>query len=244
MNIKSLLALTVLVPGLVFGEGSDLAANNEANWRFDVYLDDKSIGWHKFGLRTAPNGDVSMTTQAEFDVKLLFVRVFSYEHQAAETWREGCLQNIDSSTRQNKKQFKVRGTNQGAGLVLTLPSISATPIRCAQSFAYWNPSILEASSLLNSQTGLVEDVTVTQNGETSLDIGGKRLRASEFTITTLKGDIRVWYEVGTNRWLALEAPAKGGRKLRYKAVELPEPGLDPILELAGGASYGRALSTT
>ena len=92
---------------------------------------------------------------------------------------------------------------------------------CVRTFAYWNPAILDAERLLNSQTGEFAEVTVRSNGPQTLDIGPHRVAAEKYTIESGEGPIRLWYAPGGQHWLALEADLESGRTLRYVPLVLP-----------------------
>lgn len=192
-------------------------------WQFDVALDDKPIGFHTFELQQDGPMQV-LTTEASFDVKFLFVTAFRYRHQNTEIWNHGCLSSIDASTDSNGKQFDVRGEINAESFDVLSAEGSATLPRCVQTFAYWNPAILESKRLLNSQTGAYEDVSVTLEGREQLVVAGERIDTFRYRLSAQAGDITLWYSSEDNTWVGLEAPAKGGRKLRYQAVVFPDSG--------------------
>ena len=89
---------------------------------------------------------------------------------------------------------------------------------CVQTFAYWNPRILDATRLLNPQTGEYLPVQVLALGRESLgeypdaqryrllgDAGGKPLH------------IDLWY-TPAREWLALESRTPEGRRVRYSKM--------------------------
>ena len=190
-------------------------------WQFEVALDGKPIGFHTFELQHDGSKQV-LTTEASFDVKFLFVTAFRYRHQNTEIWNDGCLSSIDASTDSNGKQLDVRGEINEESFDLLSAEGPATLPRCVQTFAYWNPAILESQRLLNSQTGAYEDVTVTLEGREQLAVAGERIDALRYRLSAQAGDITLWYSSEDNTWVGLEAPAKGGRKLRYQAVVVPD----------------------
>jgi len=82
-----------------------------------------------------------------------------------------------------------------------------------QTFAYWNPSILEASHLLNPQTGEYVPVKTLLMGREI--VGGQpadRYRLIGEGRTPLQIDL--WYSPGRD-WLALESLTPEGHRLRY-----------------------------
>jgi hypothetical protein len=190
-------------------------------WQFDVALDDKPIGFHTFELQHDGEKQV-LTTEASFDVKFLFITAFRYRHQNTEIWNDGCLASIDASTDSNGEQFDVRGELGNGSFELAGEAASMALPGCVQTFAYWNPAILESQKLLNSQTGQYEDVTVSLEGREQLPVAGEFVDALRYRLSAQAGDITLWYSSDDNTWIGLEAPAKGGRKLRYQAVVVPD----------------------
>ena len=102
----------------------------------------------------------------------------------------------------------------GDRLVVERPDRRDEHRGCVMSFAYWNPGILQASALLNSQTGELVPVTITAQGDDRVEVRGRTLTAQRHRIVAPQLRIDLWYADG--QWVALEAPAQGGRRLRYE----------------------------
>ncbi len=220
MKNRRISGLTMLIACAV-ASGAAAAELPEKQWQFDVALDGKPIGFHTFELQQDGSRQV-LTTEASFDVKFLFVTAFRYRHQNTEIWNDGCLSSISASTDSNGKQFEVRGELDGESFDLQSADGSVTLPACEQTFAYWNPAVLESTRLLNSQTGVYEDVTVTVEGPDQVTVGGESVDALRYRLSAQAGDIKLWYSSEDKTWLGLEAPAKGGRKIRYQPVVVPD----------------------
>lgn len=216
MNTKALLIAVSVLPSLCAAALPGQSAEEaERSWEFDVRLDDKKIGVHRFDLYSADDQQV-LRTEASFDVRFLFINAFRYRHENTEIWNDGCLASIEAKTDNNGDQLTVRG-GAGKGAFTVLSERGEQRLAgCVRTFAYWNPSILESTRLLNSQTGEYEDVRVTLDGTDEVDLGESKVAAQRYTLTTAAGDIRLWYATDDRRWLGLEAPAKGGRTIRYE----------------------------
>lgn len=193
-----------------------------AEWRFQVFLNDKPIGYHRFSVENDGRAQV-LTTEASFDVKLLFITAFRYRHENTETWRDGCLQSMDARTDSNGKQLDVTGELRETSFAVTHSGGILVLDECVQSFAYWNPSILDAERLLNSQTGEYEKVEIRRDAVDQVVVGDTTVEAERYTLSAKGGDITLWYARDSYRWLKLEAPAKGGRRIRYLPVDVPAP---------------------
>lgn len=218
---------TILAASLLPG----LAAASD-RWEFEVLLNDKEIGLHTFDVTPTEDGR-RLETEASFDVRFLFVTAFSYRHQNTEVWQNGCLSSIDAVTDNNGEQLAVNGDATQDNFDVETPRGSETLSGCVRTFAYWNPEILNADRLLNSQTGEYEAVDVVYAGSDTVEIGDTAIDADRYTMSAKGGDISLWYSTDDQRWLALEAPAKGGRTIRYRPVSVPAPAEGPEL-VAGG----------
>jgi len=196
------------------------AADAEDQWAFEVFLDDKPIGFHEFAL-DGSEGRYTLTTRASFDVKILFINAFRYRHENVETWQDGCLTGISARTDNNGEALTVEGEIEADRFVVTSAVGNDVLPSCVKSFAYWNPDILTADRLLNSQTGEFEDVDIVFEERELLAVDGRDIEADRYALTTNEKTIRLWYSAAGQRWLALEAPAKGSRKIRYEPIDVP-----------------------
>lgn len=195
-------------------EAADLKSGN--SWRFRVWLDDKEIGYHNFFL--ARNGDMhQLHSEASFEYKLLFVKLYDYEHENRETWVGDCLQSIESRTDANGEPFAVNGRRiegefemAGSGSETTLPE-------CVMSFAYWNPSFLKQNRLLNTQNGEYLDVQVSPPLFEELEVQGEKRPSYRYRLAAGAINLDLWYSTD-NEWLALESEVRGGRTLRYERM--------------------------
>lgn len=210
------------------------AAGDTATWRFRVLLDDREIGFHRFEVAETSEGR-KLETEASFDVRILFINAFRYRHRNVEIWDGGCLARVDAVTDRNGERLEVFGEKRDPGFAVVSTDGETTLDGCVASFAYWNPAILEASRLLNTQTGEYEDVSVAYEGDDRVILGNREIPAERYRLGAKGGDITLWYAKSDRRWLKLEAPAKGGRKLRYEPVDVPAPEyVDRLVADAGG----------
>ena len=182
-------------------------------WNFRVLLDGREVGRHAFSVQDS-DGLRWVTSEARFDVRILFIPAWRYDHRAVERWDDGCLRALDSRTVTNREQESVAARTEGDGLTVTRAGGRDEHRGCVMSFAYWDPRILGATRLLNSQTGELTPVDIRPQGVETIDVLGRRRIAERHRIAGKGLQIDVWYAEG--RWVALEALAAGGRVLRYE----------------------------
>jgi len=195
------------------------ASSNSEEWRFEVLLDDKPIGYHRFHLN-GNSGELELTSEARFNVKFLFLNAYRYVHDARERWRDHCLSEVNASTDDNGLRRAVRGLQSPQGFRVMADERTEQLDACVMTFAYWNPRILEATRLLNPQTGEYVPVHVTSAGEDTVLVRGVPQRAERFRLigdATIGGRliIDLWYSP-QQQWLALESTTEDGRRLRYR----------------------------
>ncbi len=209
MKFKFSLALALLVlPAF--------ASATEQAWKFRVYLDDKEIGFHEFRV-LEQDGLRRLETEANFEYKLLFLTLYEYAHENTEIWQGDCLAKIESYTDANGDPYEIKGARDEDRFVLESTEGSAELPPCVMSFAYWNPAFLEQDRLLNSQNGQFVDVEVGAPERVDLEVRGAVLSALRYRIEAEDLGIELYYSEN-QEWLALEADAAGGRKLRYELI--------------------------
>ena len=197
---------------VTFAEEADAARA----WRFRVFLDDREIGYHHFYV--AGSGDArQLRSVASFEYRLMFVRLFHYEHENRETWRGDCLQSIESRTDANGKAFEVRGRNRDGQFRVAGSEGDAVLPDCVMSFAYWNPALLDQAQLLNAQNGELVEVEVSRPIFEKLEVRGERRPSYRYRLAAGPLNLDLWYSTD-DEWLALESEVRGGRKLRYELM--------------------------
>lgn len=191
-------------------------AGDSGTWRFRVYLDDHEIGYHHFHL--AGTGDHrQLRSEARFEYRLLFLKLFDYEHENLETWSGDCLQSIRSRTDANGDLYAVEGRLTQSGFRIEAGEEAGSLPDCVMTFAYWNPDFLEQSRLLNSQDGSFVDVQVSSPERDERLVGGEPRPAMRYRLKAGEMQLDLWYS-DEQEWLALESEVEGGRTLRYERI--------------------------
>ena len=193
------------------------------DWSFDVYLDNKLIGFHTFKL-----SNNNLLSDAKFKVNFLFLTAYEYQHTSKEQWNDDCLTSLDATTKENKTISKVKASLENGNFFVngnvdkneknrSLPG-------CVMTFAYWNPKILTQTKLLNPQNGEYLDVSFKPESDKKIDFKGelKNVKvfhllgnSSESLADKPKIDILIWYD-NNNEWLGLRSITPEGFTISYK----------------------------
>lgn len=214
--------LVLMFTGSVFANSSPVVnESQQQSWRFNVYLDDTPIGHHHVNIEHSDN-QKTVHTVANFDVRFLFIPVYSYVHETRETWVDDCLVNITSNTDDNGDPYFIRGTGKNNTSAFDLETQNGTSSinGCVRTFAYWDYELLRDSRLLNTQTGEYQETELTDLGTGELMIDEKAVKARHFRLVCEDLTIDLWY-TNSMQWLALESRTSSGELLRYLPEQLP-----------------------
>ncbi|MCC5885367.1 MAG: hypothetical protein JJT88_02915 [Gammaproteobacteria bacterium] len=230
---RTTLALLTLLGVAAVGHGDDgaeAAANGgitpaAEERRMQVFLDDREVGLHTFRFDDS-DGTLQVRSEAAFQVRVVFVTLFNYEHEANERWRGGCLVGLESKTDENGKRFEVASRSSDAGLeVTTRDGSHKVATDCPWSFAYWTPSLRERQLLVNPQDGAALEVDFEDLGPRTLKIGRSELEVRAWQlrgrdVTPGREDgaevsITIFYDA-EDRWAGLDSDVGSGRTLRYR----------------------------
>ncbi len=219
-----LLAPPLAVLGLLAGSclSSALAESNPATreWPFDVKLDGKPIGHHRFTVQSEGQR-TSVLNEARFNVKILGISVYRYQLDVTEQWTGDCLHKLQSQTNDDGERLAVRAERDGNLLRVRGGKAPVDTSACVRSYAYWNPKALrQQSQLLNPQTGVMDAVSVREAGESQITIGDQRVPARRLRIAAPPGDIDMWLSPD-GEWIGLDAKVEGGRTVQYRLRSWP-----------------------
>ena len=202
------------------GPGKD----RSESWNFRVMLDDTPIGYHKVNVDRTDNIK-TVHTRANFDVRILFIPVYSYEHETRERWEDNCLVEISSTTDDNGDNYFISSIKKEDRLAVETRNGTTSLGGCVRTFAYWDVDLLNNQRLLNTQTGEYEPVNISDMGTGRLTIDEEQIEARHFRLVAEGLTIDLWYTNGM-RWLALESVTESGAVLRYLPEKLPALALD------------------
>lgn len=185
-------------------------------WAFDVYLDKQKIGTHSFVL----NDNNTLKSEANFNVKVLFINAYTYLHSAQEQWENNCLANLTAHTVEKKQVFDVSGKKTKQAFEVKYQNKTQQLPACTMTFAYWNPSILTQTQLLNPQNAEYLNTSIDNLGQEKMTIKGQSIAVNHYKINgaingRTKLNIDVWYD-NNNDWVSLKSTTPEGYEIYYK----------------------------
>ncbi len=203
--------LTATVPGTAM----EIPAKD---WSFRALLDGSEIGFQRFALKNGAD-ELRVASEAQLDVRFLFINAYRYRHRHEERWQDGCLQEIRANTNDNGTTYDLVGKDRGNRFVLTVNGVEQQLPACVMTFAYWNPQLVAAPqvNLLNPQDGKFVEAQVQFLGEDAVSLQGKTIPARRYRLLADELDIELWYAQDNQRWLRLESQV-GSSRLVYELV--------------------------
>ncbi len=188
----------------------------DQRFHFEVLLDDKPIGEHRFDI------DISgeqrrVTSQADFEVDFLFITAYRYRHRSNELFRNGCLERLSSTTNDNGTRYEIDGSLLDGAFRVDRGDDVEQFGSCVKTFAYWDPAILEQRNLLNPQTGELEPVRVQARGSEQVQVNGSEVAATRYELITDELRIDLWYNDSLG-WVRLASDTGKGAKLIYRRL--------------------------
>lgn len=207
-KLKNIISVALLI--FVWNQNA-FAVNS---WQFKVFYGDQEIGEHHFFVEE--QGDKrKVMIEANFNIDILFINVYSYKHKNTEIWQDSCLSSIESSTDDNGDKFIVSGTSGNDVFKIDSKLGVDEMDGCINTFAYWDMKFLENDFLLNSQTGEVVDVDISFIESEKKLIRNKMVNTNKYEIKTDDFNIDLWYS-DSGEWVALNSTTQDGTTLRYQ----------------------------
>jgi hypothetical protein len=205
-----------ILPALILGLTLPNAAFAK-EWNFDVYMDKTRIGQHTFKLSDANE----LVSKAKFNVKVLFINAYQYNHTAVEQWQDGCLTQLEANTLENDVATKVKGTADNDRFLVDDGKQKQVLSGCAMTFAYWSQKMLQQTKLLNPQNAEWLDTKIVKAGSEMLDVKGKTIETLRYKLNaSLAGkpklNIELWYRADNLDWVALKSITPEGYVINYK----------------------------
>lgn len=165
------------------------------NWRsavppggtksFLIEYKGRAVGFHH--MEFFPDGDnLVVKTHFEIIVKLGFVKVADFRHDAVEYWENGRLVAFITETKEQNKRRFAKGILRDEGLVIEGSKFSGVINKALMPATFWNPESLTKNELVNHQNGDPIEVETSYLGLKQLNVLGEM--KDVLTYSFAKGD--------------------------------------------------------
>ncbi len=205
MNRLALCLSFGLAAPSVGAEAALTATAPPASIWLDAFRNGESFGYHAVAFTQDEEGRLIADTTVRFRVKAGPIPVYRYELNGRGVWRDDGLERFVSMGRKGDASAGVRmervaeGWRVGGTVVTAEDLVPAT---------HWNKASLEASRMVDAETGEIVPVTVTHMGATTLEAGGRSVTAEGYAVD---GAIDYLVLFDGDRWSGLEFTLDGDR---------------------------------
>ncbi len=203
-----LLACALAWPAPASAQLGGLAEWTPPPLSFTVLRDGSPIGTHR--LAFSRDGErVIVDITIRFEVKLAFITLFRYAHDAQETWEKGRLVAFDSRTNDDGTNFEVKARATEQGLVVESTGGHYTAPLDTVPSSYWHVDMIRHPRVLDSQSGRMIGLVATPTGLGEVTAGGRGVPARLFR---LSGEIsgELGYDM-QDEWVRLSFGARGSK---------------------------------
>ncbi len=208
-------ALAASLPGAAPASTVDPLALYGPELTFSVERNGQMVGRHTVSFEQDQTGRLSVESRMQLEIPFLLGLVayrFLYESDAQ--WRDGALQRIRVAVDDDGKARKVDLAWSGAefeGQVNGSPARMPGPLFPTD---HWNRQAVGAPYVLNTLTGRLAEVVVTDHGAEQVETAHGSIQATRFEYT---GDFRseIWYD-SEGRWVKLRFQGKDGSTIIYR----------------------------
>lgn len=180
---------------------------------FDVYRNDKRVGAHEVRFRR--DGD-QIVADSTFDLSIRFLGLFTYDYnyQSSGIWKDGKLIALEASVDDNGDKTSVSVAKQDNKLQIVGPDSSEEAAVGLFPTTHWNGNVVGATQIINTITGVVNNVTMVDKGRTDVPTGETTRPATHFAY---EGDLKteVWYD-DDGRWVKMRFPGTDGTMIEYR----------------------------
>ncbi|MDA5194805.1 DUF6134 family protein [Govanella unica] len=190
-------------PQTAAGLRPDLLYGNQVS--YDIRRNGDLIG-HQETRFSTENGILRVVNEGRLKVKVLFVTAYSYSFDSVSLWCGETMTSFEAHVNDNGKKKQILASATSAGMRVNGPEgevLVAAPLYPTE---HWNPATLKTSRILNSQSGRIDAVQVTDLGEELIAINSGSLPARHYSF---RGDLDldVWYD-RAGRWVKLRFVTK------------------------------------
>jgi len=198
---------------------------------FAVDRNGQMIGRHTVLFERDQTGRLEVESRMQLEIPFLLGLVaYRFRYASSAQWRDGVLQHIHVTVDDDGKSRKIdldwsgtefEGQVDGAPVLLPGPLFPTD---------HWNRQAVGAPHVLNTLTGRLADVAVTDHGAEQVETAHGPVQATRFEYT---GDFRseVWYD-SEGRWVKLRFQGKDGSVITYRC-ETCRAEAQPVPPVAG-----------
>ena len=184
---------------------------------FNVFRNDEIVGKHRVFFSKIGNDKVRVVAQLNLQVNFLSFPIYKFDYKSDAVWSYGKLRSLRSNQNDDGESLTVKVLRKNGWLVVkTRDAAFRTDIDTLPT-NHWNAEVLVRDKVINTLTGELSSVRITNLGKEKIEAQAKSVFATKYKYS---GDIAalVWYSDGGN-WVKMQFEGKDGSNINYECIE-------------------------
>lgn len=193
--------------------GTTVQAGLQQTSAYDIFRNDRHIGNHTV-TRTELDGQVIVSVVTRIRISLLGIEFYRFEYDAREIWDEAGLLSLSVQVDDDGEQSRLEGKRHDGAFRWASGREQGSHPMPVYPTNHWNAAVLEQDVVLNTLTGKLNRVAITDDGREALLIDENRLSVTRYRY---EGQLQLisWYDA-SGRWLAMRFTADDGSVIDYR----------------------------
>ena len=194
----------------------------------EIFRNNELIGYNYYFFRTE-KGDVLVTNQIKFTVKLLGATIFDVESYGEEKYNNDKLISFNSKTKQNKKEkfVNLKLNTENNKFIVKGSSYSGEASTNNIIGNWWNHKLLQAESQISPISGSIKKQVVTFIAKEKIKLYGKSYETEHFKLKSRNSDLSdnkklnfdIWLDKNTGLIVKVKYSRMGNWEYRLKNFE-------------------------
>ena len=174
---------------------------------FTVLRKGKPFGQHILSFDRDKDGELTVTTDVDLQVKFGPITAFKYRLDSVETWVDGQLSSLSGSSNSDGRKAKVAGKLVADGFRVDSTKFDGVLEGTVIPSSHWNRMQVYQDRMLSTETGEVLDIDVDIIGPDTVMVDGEAIETTHYR---LQSDLTVdlWYDQ-QSRWVQLAFEVRG-----------------------------------
>ena len=147
---------------------------------FDIFRKNKVIGTYEI-IFSENNGNLSIETNIDIEVKLLFISVYKFSHQSKEIWKDGSFIRIDAhSNFEDEREYFIEGEIKDDFLFATGMDGELKLDKNLIPSNYWNQDVMYQDEIFDTQKGIMRNIEVQDLGYEEIKVNEDSIKCNKY----------------------------------------------------------------
>ena len=192
----------------IFFSNNAYSFNYNSIHEFEIYRNNKKIGFHKLSFQNIEDKLV-VNTEIQMIVKLGLIPIFSYFHKGEEIWVDNQFIEVKTSTKKNSREFDFTAKRKGPKIEIKSRGQTFLVDSDTLITSYWHQKWFDKKVLIDSQHGKKRLINVEKKKLERIEGLNQKINAYKYKVTGTqdkpngkKIDYDIWYD-DKGRWVKL-----------------------------------------